>query len=280
MQDGVFIHIPPNTTLTQPIHLLFLTNQPSSLQTIRNLIIIEENSQATILEDYSQLEANSFFTNTVTEISIGKHATVQHYKLLREAEQTYHVGTLQVQQQLHSHFTSHSFALGAALIRSDTNVVMVAEHAECNLNGLYLTTGKQHLDHHTLIDHSKPQCISRQNYKGVLADSSRAIFNGRVIVHPGAYKTKAEQHNKNLLLSNNAEIDTKPQLEIYNDDVRCTHGATVGQLEEDSLFYLRARGITTEDAKRMLIYAFIREIFELVPQPSLRKQLEEFTHVA
>ena len=281
IQDGVFIHLPPNVSLTQPIHLLFLTSQQQDLSfhTIRNLIIIEENSQATIIEDYANLESNSSFTNTVTELSIGKHATVAHYKLLREDEQqAYHVGTIQVQQHLHSHFTSLSFALGAALARSDINVVLAAEHAECNLNGLYLTTGKQHVDHHTLVDHTKPQGTSRENYKGVLADSSRAVFNGRVIVHPGANKTDAEQSNKNLLLSNNTEIDTKPQLEIYNDDVRCMHGATVGQLSEDSLFYLRARGIAAQDAKRMLIYAFIREILELVPLLPLRKQLEDHIH--
>lgn len=278
IHDGVFIHISPNTSLTQPIHLLFLTTPQlePSFNSIRNLIIVEDNSQATIIEDYANTEPNTSFTNTVTELFIGKHATVEHSKLLREnSQQTYHVGTLQVQQRHHSRLTSHSFTLGTALARSDTNVVLAEEHAECVLNGLYLTTGKQHIDHHTTIEHTQPHGSSRENYKGVLADSSRAVFNGKVIVHPGAYKTNAEQSNKNLLLSNNTEIDTKPQLEIYNDDVRCMHGATVGQLNENSIFYLRARGISEADAKRMLIYAFIREILELVPVVSLQKQLNK-----
>lgn len=278
IHDGAFIYIPRNSTLTQPIQLLFLnTAQPTpSFNSIRNLIIIEDNSQASIIENYSQLESNLSFTNVVTEMIVGKHAIVEHYKLLREDKrQTFHIGTLQVQQQLHSQFTSHSFALGGALVRSDTNVVLAAEYTECILNGLYLTADKQHLDHHTVVDHIKPHSTSRESYKGVLADSSRAVFNGKVIIHPGAQKSNAKQSNRNLLLSNNAEIDTKPQLEVYNDDVRCTHGATVGQLSEDALFYLRARGIPETNARGILVYAFVREILERVPLISLRKQLAD-----
>lgn len=281
LNDGVFIHVPPNIALTSPLYLLFLTTPQSSptFNSIRNLIIIEDNSQATIIEDYASVAPNNSFTNALTELLIGKQAVVAHYKLLREDDhQSHHIGTLQVQQQLQSRLTSHSFALGSTLARSDTNVVLAAEHAECLLNGLYLTSNKQHIDHHTKIEHVKPHGISRENYKGVLADASRAVFNGKVIVHPGAYKTDAEQTNKNLLLSNNAEIDTKPQLEIYNDDVRCVHGATIGQLNEDSLFYLRARGITKKSAKQILTQAFIREVLELVSIPCLKMTLENIIH--
>lgn len=274
IHDGAYIHIPRNTSLSQPVHLLFLNSEEASFSSLRNLIVLEENSQATILESYCG--NSSHFTNSVTELVLDKNASCEHYTLLKEDNRAFHINTLQVLQQRQSRLTAYSLALAGGLTRSDVNVTLADEYAECHLNGLYLANGKQHVDHHTLIDHAKPHGTSRENYKGVLADRARAVFNGKVIVRPGAQKTDAEQSNKNLLLSNDAEVDTKPQLEIFNDDVRCTHGAAVGQLSEDALFYLRSRGIDESAARNLLVYAFVREIVERIPLEPLRQQLESY----
>jgi len=276
MQDGAVIHLAANTQLRQPIYLLFINTEQQSNQmnSIRNLLIAEENSQATIIENYVYLTPNNYFNNPLTEIFLNKQANISHYKLQQESKQAFHIGTVDVQQQEHSQFTSYSFALGGALVRSDTHVDLAAEQAACTLNGLYFASGQQHIDHHTNINHSKPHGTSKEYYKGVLTDRARAVFNGKVWVAPGALKTNAQQTNKNLLLSSEAEIDTKPQLEIYADDVQCTHGAAVGQLDEDALFYLRARGINDAQARSMLIYAFIQELFVQIPLLPLRQQLQ------
>lgn len=274
--DGAYIHLSPNSIGDKPIELLFIATAQQEAYTmpLRNLIVAGQNSQAKIIESYVSLDHNNHFTNSITELVIEEKAIVEHYKCLQENTRAFHIGTLQVKQQAHSHFTSHSFALGGALVRSDINVSLDAEHAECELNGLYVLNDQQHVDHHTLIDHAKSHGTSREYYKGIIADRGRAVFNGKVYVHPNAQKTNATQNNKNLLLSENAEIDTKPQLEIYADDVQCTHGATVGQLDNDALFYLRARGIDETEARNALIYAFAREMLERVSIKSLRTQLE------
>jgi Fe-S cluster assembly protein SufD len=276
MQDGAFIHLASHAQLNQPIYLVFINteDQNTPMHTLRNLIIAEENSQANIIENYLSIGQNNYFTNTLTEIMLYKNAQITHYKLEQENQKAFHIGTVEVQQHDHSHFTSHSFAFGGALVRSDINIQLAAEHTTCTLNGLYLASGKQHIDHHTTVNHLKPHGTSREYYKGVLMDRARAIFNGKVQVAEGAYKTNAQQTNKNLLLSSEAEIDTKPQLEIYADDVQCTHGAAVGQLDEDALFYLRARGINEAQARSLLIYAFIQELFEQIPLQTLRQYLQ------
>lgn len=275
IHDGAYIFIPRNTSLSQPVHLLFISNEEATtFSSLRNLLVLEENSHATIIESYCG--NSNHFTNAVTELAVGKNASCEHYTVLKEDSRAFHINTLQVQQQRQSRLTAYSLALAGGLTRSDTNATLGDEYAECHLNGLYLANGKQHIDHHTLIDHAKPHGTSRENYKGVLADRARAVFNGKVIVRPGAQKTDAEQSNKNLLLSNDAEVDTKPQLEIFNDDVRCTHGAAVGQLSEDALFYLRSRGIEEGAARNLLVYAFVREIVERIPLQPLRQQLESY----
>jgi len=278
INDGAYIHIPANTILDKPIELLFISTATDDLpfNSIRNLIIADENSQAIIFENYLSLNKNHHFTNAVTELVLNKRAHIEHYKLLQENEQAFHISNLNVVQKERSCFTSHSLALGGLLVRSDTQVSLEEEFTDCTLNGLYLAHGKQHIDHHTSINHLKPHSTSHEFYKGVIGDRARAVFNGKVLVQPNACKTNARQTNNNLLLSQEAEIDTKPQLEIYNDDVQCAHGATVGQLDENSLFYLRSRGLPEDMARSTLIYAFIREIVERMPLVSSQEQIEKY----
>jgi Fe-S cluster assembly protein SufD len=274
-QDGAYIHLTDEAI--KPIELLFIATaqQEKQLVPVRNLIVAAANSQATIIEHYVSLNSKNYFTNVVTELMLDEYAKIEHCKLIQENNTAFHIGTLQVTQQAYSQFTSHSFAWSGKLVRSDTNVCLAAEHAECTLNGLYIANGHQHIDHHTLVDHAKPHGTSRECYKGIIGDQARAVFNGKVYVHPDAQKTNAQQSNKNLLLSDQAEIDTKPQLEIYADDVQCAHGTTVGQLDEDALFYLRSRAIPETAARNMLMYAFARDIIERVSLEPLREYLEK-----
>lgn len=273
--DGLFLYLPHGVILPAPITLFFITTEHAApiFNPVRNLIICEEQSQAVVVEHYLGKSSNAYFTSTVTELVLQPYARVEHYKLLNESERAFHIGLVHALQKAHSYFCGHSFALDGLLSRSDAHVTLAAEHAECELNGFYLTRKRQHVDHHTVIHHTHPHGTSREYYKGVLADHSRGVFNGKVIVYEKAQKTNAQQSNKNLLLSNDAEIDTKPQLEIFNDDVKCTHGATVGQLNEDALFYLCSRGIPEEQARNVLIYAFVKEMVERVQVPELKTQL-------
>lgn len=283
LNDGAYIHLAANSKLDSPIHLLFIntTHNPAEMTAVRNLIVAEKNSNAIIIENYISTDDSKNFNNVVSEIILHEHAHLEHYNLQQENIHTFHIGATQVQQHAHSEFISHSFTMGGGLVRSDTNVNLKEEHAACTLNGLYLARDRQHIDHHTLIEHAKPHGTSREYYKGVLAERSRAVFNGKVIVHLDAQKTDAQQTNKNLLLSRDAEIDTKPQLEIYADDVQCTHGAAVGQLDNSALFYLRTRGMDEAEARSILIYAFIREIIERVTVLPLRNYLQHhlFAHL-
>lgn len=277
INDGAFIYLPAKTVVEKPIQLLFIatTTQEMRMASIRNLIIAEPNSQAHIIEHYLNVENNLYFTNTSSEIMLSENACIQHYKLIQENNAAFHIGTVQTQQQTYSRFTSHAITLSGGLVRSDTNVQLAAEYADCTLNGLYLLRGQQHVDHNTLIEHMKPHGTSREYYKGVLTGHSRAIFNGRIYVHPDAQKTSAQQTNKNLLLSENAEVDTRPTLQIYADDVQCTHGATVGQLDTEALFYLRSRGLDENAARDALIHAFVGEMLERITLTALRDQLYE-----
>ena len=277
IEDGAFIYLAAGAELRGPIHLLFIstaTGKPTLSQP-RNLILLGEGSRATLVESYAGLSDEIYFTNAVTEVVLGENSHLDHYKLQEESARAFHIALTQVRHGRHSGFTSHSVALGAALARNEVRVLLASEGSECTLNGLYMATGKQHLDNRTLIDHQAPRCTSRELYKGVLDGQSRGVFSGRVLVRHDAQKTDASQTNKNLLLSDEALVDTKPQLEIFADDVKCAHGAAVGQLDEDALFYLRSRGIGLEAAKSLLTYAFASEMVNLIPLGPLRARVRD-----
>ena len=275
--DGVFIEIPRNTVVARPIHIVSLS-APGSEPAVshpRVLVVAGENSQATVIETYAGVGDEVYLANAVTEIILAENAIVDHYKVQHESAQAYHVATMQVQLARASNFSSHSVTLGGAITRNDINAVLGAENIECTLNGLYMGRDRQIVDNHTFIDHAMPHCNSHELYKGVLADRSRGVFNGKILVRQDAQKTDAKQTNQVLLLSDDAQINTKPQLEIYADDVRCTHGATVGRSSEEELFYLRSRGIPKEQARNLLIYAFASDVVSRIKVEPLRDQLNE-----
>ena len=272
-EDGALIQIPKGSVVSSPIYLAFLSDADKpSLSNPRVLIVAAENSAAKVVEAY--FGQGEYLTNAVTEIVLGQGASVEHYKLQGEGEEASHIALTQVQQEKDSRFVSHSLALGARLARNEIRVALDAEGAECTLNGLYLASGRQHLDNTTFIDHLKPRCTSREIYKGIVGDRASAVFSGRILVRPDAQKTDSSQTNKNLLLSEDATVDSKPQLAIYADDVKCTHGATVGQIDEASLFYLRSRGLPAEQARALLTYAFASDIVRRVESASIRAQVQ------
>jgi Fe-S cluster assembly protein SufD len=244
----------------------------------RNLVIAGAGSRFSLIETYACLdpataERTSYFTNAVTEIVCGEDAAVDHYKLQRDSDFAFHIATLQVQQGRGSNFRSHSLSFGGALTRNDVNAIL-EYGSECTLRGLYAVKGRQHVDTHTSIDHAKPHAASHELYKGVLNGQASAVFNGKIIVRSDAQKTDARQTNKNLVLSEGATINTKPELQIYADDVRCTHGATVGQLDQEAIFYLQSRGIGRESAQEILTHAFAREITGTIQLESFRNYVE------
>jgi Fe-S cluster assembly protein SufD len=275
MADGAWLHLKRGTVLEAPVHLLFLSTGAGAASHVRNLIVAEEGAQASVIEHYAGADGVVYFTNAVTRIFAADNAVVEHHKLQQESGAAFHVAGMQAIQQRDSRLASHSFSLGGALTRNDIATVFDATGCEAVLNGLYLADGSQHVDNHTRIDHRQPNGSSRENYRGVLDGRSHAVFNGKVIVHPGAQKTNAYQANHNLLLSREAEIDTKPQLEIFADDVKCNHGATVGRLDEAQLFYLRSRGIAEGVARNMLVHAFAYDVIERIRVASLRIRLEQ-----
>ena len=275
MTDGALIVIPPRVKVAQPIHLVFLADlEPHQAVHPRNLVVAGESSEATIVETYAAARDAAYFSNSVTEIVVGSNARVEHLKIQRESERAFHVGTIEVKQDRDSRFRSFSFALGGTLARTNIYSVMAGEGSDCTMNGLYLLHQNQHIDHQTRIEHAFPNCTSREVYKGILDGNSHAVFNGKVFVRPEAQKTDGKQTNKNLLLSDGAKVDTKPQLEIFADDVKCTHGATVGRLDEISLFYLESRGISAPRARRLLTYGFAAEVLGEINQEPVRHQLE------
>lgn len=277
IEDGAFIFIPKDVVVELPIHLLFISTNVGNptVSHPRNLIVTGANSQTSIVESYAGLGEEVYLTNAVTEVVLNDNAIVDHYRLQRESLRAFHFSTLQVQQGRSSSFSTHSITLGGSLARNDVNTVLNGEGAEAILDGLYVVSGQQHVDNHTRIDHAKPHCSSRELYKGILDQRARGVFNGRIIVRPDAQKTDSKQTNKNLLLSDEALANTNPQLEIYADDVKCTHGATIGQLSADALFYLRARGIGLETARNLLTYAFANEITNRIKIEPLREELEK-----
>jgi Fe-S cluster assembly protein SufD len=236
--------------------------------------VVGRNVEVTVVESYVGRPGAQYFTNAVTEIVVGEGSNVEHYRLLLESPQAFHVGTSRVRQGQDSSFASASFTLGTALARNDFQVLLDGPGGSCTLNGLYLTGDAQHVDNLISIDHAKPYTTSRLNYKGILDGKSKAVFGGQVLVRKDAQKVEAQQTDKNLLLSEQAEVDSKPSLLIYADDVKCGHGATAGHLDEDSLFYMRSRGLDAETAGRMLVHAFTREIIDAVKLEPLQRYLD------
>ena len=274
MNDGAFIEIGADAVVEKPIHLLFFSDG-EGVSHPRNLIVTARHSRATVIESYVSLGNSAYFTNAVTEISLGEGSHLDHYKLQRESESAFHVGTVQVREARVSQLHSFSLAVGGSLARTNIYTSLDGDAATCTLNGLYLTDGAQHVDNQTSIEHIAPNCPSHELYKGVLDGRSHGVFNGKVYVHPEAQKTDGKQSNNNLLLSPTARVDTKPQLEIFADDVKCTHGATVGRLDELAMFYLNSRGIGPETARILLTYAFAADVLETIELEPLRVQLEK-----
>ena len=279
INDGAVVHVAHDVEVSQPIHLLFVSDASAAQATAspRNLIVIDRHAKATVIESYAGLTDDRYFTNAVTEAVIGDGATLTHLKLQRESSRAYHVGTLDVRQARDSHLFSFSFATGAALSRTNIYTELRGEGCGATLNGLYLGDHDQLIDHQTRIEHVEPNCYSRELYKGILDGASHGVFNGKVYVHPEAQKTDGKQTNNTLLLSERAQIDTKPQLEIFADDVKCTHGATVGRLDETSLFYMKSRGINARTARELLTYAFAADVLETIELAEVREGLEAAT---
>ena len=275
--DGAYIHIPAHTVVERPIHVLFVSTgaAPATMAHPRVLAVLGDNSQASIVETYAGPAGGHYFTNVITEIVLGEHAVLDHYKLQHESTDAYHVGSIYVKGARSANCASHSISLGGALVRNDVVAVLGGEGGECTLNGLYLADGQRLVDNHTTIDHAMPHCGSREIYKGILADRARGVFNGKIIVRPDAQKTDAKQTNRALLLSEDAQINTKPELEIFANDVKCTHGAAIGQLDEDAVFYLRSRGLGKADARRLLIHAFAGDVLNRMPLQPVRTSVEE-----
>jgi Fe-S cluster assembly protein SufD len=276
LADGAIVYIGRNVVVDRPIQLVFLSssgNEPF-VSHPRTLVVAEANSQATIVEQYAGLEDGIYFTNAVSELVLGENAIVDHYKLQEESREAFHIANTQVVQAKSSSFTSHYIALGGNLVRNEMRALLDAEGCEATINGLYMASGKQHIDNFTVIDHAKPHCASHELYKGILDDQAHGVFNGKIFVRQDAQKTDAKQTNQVLLLSEDAVINTKPQLEIFADDVKCTHGATVGQLDADAIFYLRSRGIDLNSARKLLTYAFANDIISRIKIDALRERLE------
>lgn len=277
VNDGAFIYIPEGKIIDDPIHVLFITvsDENKLLVQPRNLFFADRNSQSTIIEHFVSLNNEEvYLTNTVTEIIAQENAFVDHVKLQEESLKAFHVGRMDIHQERNSNFVSHLISFGAELSRNDFNSRFNAEGGESMLNGLYLIGGSQLFDAHTLIDHAKPHCNSHEHYKGILMDNSRGVFNGKVIVRKDAQKTNAFQENNNLILSDSALVNTKPQLEIFADDVKCSHGATIGQIDEDAMFYLKSRGIGDDRAKAILIHAFASDVVRYIKINAVRDYIE------
>jgi Fe-S cluster assembly protein SufD len=306
---GAFLEIPKGVVLEKPIYLLYIS-EASGFPMVsypRNLIIAGRESQATIVEGYISsgtgtlacagaspekgagriayvtdtgksacaTDGGVYFTNAVSEIALGEGAVIEYHRIQQESERAFHFGRLQFHQERSSSLATHSIALGGALVREEVRAVLDGEGAEATLNGLYVVSGRQHIDNQTTLDHAQPHCSSREVYKGVLDGESSAVFNGKIIVRKDAQKTDSKQSNKNLLLSEKAIIDTKPALEIYADDVKCTHGATIGQIDPEAVFYLRSRGIGRQEARDLLTYAFANDLLERIKYEPLRERLRE-----
>jgi len=277
LHDGALVHVPEGVSVEAPIHVVYLSlpDKSPGVSYPRTLVWLERGSTATVIEDYVCLGAGPGFTDAVSEVLLESNAQLDLVRLQRECGDGFHVSAVQVKQARDSRFTAHDLSLGGALVRKDVAAELAGEGAECTLDGLYIASRGELVDNHTLIDHAHPQGTSRELYKGILGGAARGIFHGTIVVRAGAQKTDARQTNKNLLLSRDAEVDSKPQLEIAADDVKCSHGSTIGQLDEASLFYLQTRGIEALSARRLLMRAFASEVTSRIRQEPLRDELEE-----
>jgi len=275
--DGAFIRIPANVQIEKPIQLLFVTTTEQSQALIqpRLLIIADEGSSCTIVESHLGLSENVYFCNVVTEAKVATNAKVEHYKIQLESASAFHVSNLQIHQADNSQFTTQQFGFGGALVRNEIHPLLDGENIESSIFGLTVINGSQHIDNHTVIDHAKPNCLSNELFKGIYSGKSTGVFNGTIIVRQDAQKTNAIQTNNSLLLSPDASVDTRPQLKIWANDVKCTHGATIGALDRDSLFYLRARGIDEQTATKMLTEAFAVEVLDKIGIPQLKESIQK-----
>ncbi len=281
IEDGAFIHVPRGTAVETTIHALFLatgegTGGEPTVCYPRNLFVAEESSQVTVVESYGGFASDRYFTCPVTEIVGRANSVIDHYRLGQESLGAFHVATQKIHLDRDTNFFTHSINHGGALVRNDIQAMLDAEGIHCTLNGLYLARGSQHVDHQMRVDHAKPNCHSYELFKGILEDRARAVFNGRIYVHQDAQKTDAKQSNRNLLLSKEALVHSNPQLEIFADDVRCTHGSTTGHLDDEAVFYLRSRGIGEDAARSLLTYSFAGEVLGEIRLEAVRKDLEEF----
>jgi len=276
MEDGAFVEIPAGAVVAAPIHIVVVTTSGASPAVAHPRIVVAAgaNAQATIVETYIGAAAKPYLMNAVSDVVLDENAVVEHYKDQREPVGAHHIATMHVRLGRSSTFTSQAFAFGGHIVRNDILAVLGGEGGECTLNGLYFSDGRRLVDNHTTIDHALPHCASHELYKGILAGKARAVFNGKIVVRPDAQKTDAKQTNRALLLSDGAQINTKPQLEIFADDVKCTHGAAIGQLDDEAMFYLRARGLTAVEARDLLIHAFAGEILNQIKVEPVRAQME------
>ena len=275
MDAGAVVRVAPGTVVDTPVHLVFVSGSHECERAYSPRIVIaaDAGSRIAVVEHFIGLDDTVYLDNVVTEIEVAEGAAVEHHKVQRASAGAYHVAALQAKLAAGASFHSWAVSLGARLSRHDIEVSLEHEHARCSLDGLYLANGRQHVDFHTNVEHFAPNCESHEYYKGIAGGRGRGVFNGRVYVHPDAQKTEAHQTNRNLLMSRNAEIDTKPQLEIHADDVKCSHGATIGQLDEQMLFYLRSRGIEESAARGMLTYGFARDVVDRIALPALREPI-------
>jgi len=275
MQEGAYLHVAADSKIEKPVEVLVINSgETDNLAThLRHLVKLEANSEMTLIEHYVSLQDNVGFTNVVSEVSLLDNAKLHHFKLQHESLKHYHIATLASKQAANSEWNTNNISLGGKLARNDIHSQLLGEESHVTMDGLYLLDGDQHVDNHTRIDHAVPHTTSEEVYKGVMDGSSHAVFNGKVVVHKDAQKTDANQSNRNLLLSRSCEIDTKPEMEIYADDVKCGHGSTVGQLDETQLFFLRARGLDEVSARSLLTYAFAVEVLQRITAEPVRQAL-------
>jgi Fe-S cluster assembly protein SufD len=274
LHDAALVMLPRDTQVKAPVHLLFIATQKEVVSYPRTLVLADNGCEATVIEDYVSLQDEAYFTNAVSEFVLADNARLHHVRVQREGAKAFHIANCSAVLSRSSSYQSVSIAMGARISRYNLNIKL-AEGAECSADGLAMISARQLADTHTCIDHAQPHAISRQLHKCIVGGGAHAVFNGKIMVRRGAIKTDSEQSNHTLLLTDKAHVDTKPQLEIFNDDVKCTHGATIGQLDNDEVFYLQSRGITHEMARNMLTYAFGAEIIERIPVASLKRSLEQ-----